>query len=199
MDSEVDLHMDTKRDVESPDPARSGEPEASERGDVSSRRRMMITIFVVVTVGAVLVQNMPDSTIKEGLVTVAQPYLNVTGLDQGWSIFSPNPRTQTVYILARLERVDGSVALRPLPTGVGPASYWEYRWRKYGERLSGSEGRALRRPYAEWVVDQDRREGGEPVRITLVQRTSRNLPPGPRVDALPFVDEEFYTAPVSAR
>jgi hypothetical protein len=191
--------METKNNPESTDPTRTAEPEAPARGGISPRRRIMITIFVIVTVGAVLIQNMPDSTIKEGLGTVVQPYLNVTGLDQGWAIFSPNPRARTVYILARLERADGSVALRPLPTSIGPASYWEYRWRKYGEKLSGSQGRALHRPYAEWVVDQDRREGGEPVRITLVKRTSRNLPPGPRVDALPFVDEEFYTAPVSAR
>ncbi|WP_433786762.1 hypothetical protein ACQPX6_08125 [Actinomycetospora sp. CA-101289] len=159
----------------------------------------MITIFLVLTVGAVLVQNMPDSTIKEGLVTVARPYLNATGLDQSWSIFSPNPRAQSVYILARIERADGSVSLRPLPTSTGPASYYQYRWRKYGERLSRSDGRALRRPYAEWVVDQDRREGGEPLRITLIRRTSKNLPPGSGRDARPFVDEDFYTAPVSAR
>lgn len=191
--------MDVKRDVEPADPALSDEPGATGRGEVSPRRRIMITIFVVVTVGAVLVQNMPDSTIKEGLVTVARPYLDATGLDQSWSIFSPNPRARSVYILARIERVDGSVSLRPLPTSTGPASYWEYRWRKYGERLSRSDGQALRRPYAEWVVDQDRRAGGEPVRVTLVRRTARNLPPGPRVDARPFVDEDFYTAPVSAR
>jgi hypothetical protein len=191
--------MDTKRDVESTDPARAGEPGSTEGGEVSRRRRIVITIFVVITVGAVFAQNMPDSTIKEGLVAAARPYLNVTGLDQSWSIFSPNPRARSVYILARIERVDGSVALRPMPTDIGPASYWEYRWRKYGERLSASNGRELRRPYAEWVVSQDRSEGGEPVRVTLVRRTSRNLPPDLQADALPFVDEDFYSAPVSAR
>lgn len=191
--------MDTKRDVESTDTAQPGDPGSPGPGDVSPRRRIMITIFVVVTVGALLAQNMPDSTIKEGLVTVARPYLNVTGLDQSWSIFSPNPRAGSVYILARIERVDGSVSLRPMPASTGPASYWEYRWRKYGERLSGSSGRELRRSYAEWVVGQDRREGGEPVQVTLVRRTSKNTPPGPQVDSRPFVDEDFYTAPVSAR
>lgn len=191
--------MDVKRDVEPADPAPEDEPGPAGRGHLSSGRRIMITIFVVVTVGAVLVQNMPDSTIKEGLVTVARPYLNASGLDQSWSIFSPNPRARSVYVLARIERVDGSVSFRPLPTSTGPASYWEYRWRKFGERLSRSDGQALRRPYAEWVVDQDRRAGGEPVRVTLVRRTARNLPPGPGVDARSFVDEDFYTAPVSAR
>jgi len=191
--------MDTKRDVESADPAQPDEPAPAGLGAVSPRRRIMITIFVVITVGAVLAQTMPDSTIKEGLVTVARPYLNMTGLDQNWSIFSPNPRAKSVYILARVERVDGSVSLRPMPASTGPASYWQYRWRKYGERLSGSSGRELRRSYAEWVVGQDRSEGGEPVRVTLVRRTSKNTPPGPQVDSRPFVDEDFYTAPVSAR
>lgn len=190
--------MDANAKVDSTDAVRSDSPEKP-AGEVPLRRRIMISIFVVVTLGAVFAQTMPDSTIKDGLVTVTRPYLNVTGLDQSWSIFSPNPRAKSVFILARVERVDGSVSLRPMPASTGPASYWQYRWRKYGEQLSGSGGRELRRSYAEWVVDQDRSEGGEPVRVTLVRRTSKNTPPGPRADSRPFVDEDFYTAPVSAR
>ncbi len=199
MDSGVDLHMDTKRDVESTDTAQPGEPGSPGPGDVSPRRRIMITIFVVVTVGAVLAQNMPDSAIKGGLMAVARPYMNLTGLDQSWSIFSPNPRRESAHILARIERADGSVALRSVPTGIGASEYWNYRWQKYEETLSESGGRILWRPYAEWVVGQDQREGGEPVRVTLVRRASENPPPGPKPDSLPSVDEDFYTAPVSAR
>ena len=194
-----DLDMDLNVNVDAADTARSDEPGAPAHPEVSRGRRIMITTFIVVTLGAVLTQNMPDSAIKDGLMVVARPYVSVTGLDQSWSIFSPNPRTRSAYILARVERADGSVALRPMPTGIGPSSYWEYRWRKYGERLSGPKGRALWRPYAEWVVGQDRSEGGEPVRVTLLRRTSKNLPPGPRADALPFADEDFYTVPVSPR
>ena len=79
---------------------------------------------------------MPDSVIKNGLMVPAQPYLNLTGLDQSWSIFSPNPRPRTVYVLARVERSDGSVAVHPIPTGIGPSEYWGYRWQKYEESLS---------------------------------------------------------------
>jgi hypothetical protein len=130
----------------------------------------------------------------------ARPYLNLTGSDQGWSIFSPNPRQQTVYVLARVERSDGSVVVHPIPTGIGPSAYWGYRWQKYEESLSDpTGGRALWRPYAEWVVNQDQHQGGKPVRVTLVRRVSDNLPPGQQPDALPFVDREFYTAPVVAR
>ena len=164
----------------------------------SGRRRVLVTVFLVVTLAAVLVQNMPESVIKSGLMVPARPYLNLTGLDQGWSIFSPNPRQQTVYLLARLERSDGSVALRPIPAGVGASAYWNYRWQKYGETLSDpTRGRVLWRPYAAWVIDQDRLQGGDPVEVTLVRRVSDNLPPGSRPDALPFVDQELYTAPVA--
>lgn len=157
-------------------------------------------MFLLLTLGAVVVQNMPDSVSKRGLMTVAQPYLNVTGLDQGWSIFSPNPRQSSVYVVARIERADGSVGLRPIPTGIGPSAYWGYRWQKYGESLaSPTEGRTLWRPYAEWVVDQDRQAGGKPVRVTLLRQVSINPPPGPSPDALPFVEQSFYTVPVLDR
>jgi hypothetical protein len=188
--------MDAKTNVTSTD---SDEPEVTARCAVSPRRRMAITLFVVVTLGAILVQHMPDSVIKTNLMAVARPYLNMTGLDQTWSIFSPNPRQGTVYVLARVDRLDGSVAFHPIPTGIGPSEYWGYRWQKYGESLSEAGGSALLRPYAEWVVGQDRREGGDPVRVTLVRRASRNLPPGSEPDALPFVDQDFYTAPVISR
>jgi len=185
--------------VDPPETARPDEPEAPARPEASRRRRTMITIFIVITLGAVLVQNMPNSVIKDGLMVVARPYLNLTGLDQSWSIFSPNPRRESVFIVARLERADGSVTLRPVPAGVGASEYWHYRWQKYEETLSESGGRILWRPYAEWVVGQDRSEGGEPVRVTLLRRVSKLPPPGPRADALPFVDEDFYTAQVSPR
>jgi hypothetical protein len=105
-----------------------------------------------------------------------------------------------VYVVARVERADGSVALHAIPTGIGPSAYSDYRWQKYEESLSDPvAGRGLWRPYAEWVVNQDLQQGGNPVRVTLVRRVSDNLPPGRSPDALPFVDQDFYTAPVAAR
>jgi hypothetical protein len=199
VDSEVDLHMDTKTNAESTETDQADVPEPPERGVVSPRRRMIITIFVIITVGAVLAQNMPDSAIKAGLMDVARPYLKATGLDQSWSIFSPNPRRESAFVIARVERADGSIASRSVPTGIGPSQYWRYRWQKYEETLSEPGGRMLWRPYAEWVVDQDQREGGVPVRVTLVRRVSKIPPPGADTSALPFIDEDFYTAPVNAR
>jgi len=189
---------DTSADPADPTPRSAREAPARLSG--SGRGRLLISVFLVVTVGAVLVQNMPDSVIKNGLMVPAQPYLNLTGLDQSWSIFSPNPRPRTVYVLARVERSDGSVAVHPIPTGLGPSEYWGYRWQKYEESLSDpTRGGPLWRPYAEWVVNQDQRQGGDPVEVTLLRRVSDNLPPGRQPAALPFVDQEFYTAPVVAR
>jgi hypothetical protein len=198
-DIRADAGPDVDTSAESPDTTPPDEREPSTRSTGSTRRRVLVSVFLVVTVAAVLVQNMPDSVIKSGLMVPARPYLNLTGLDQSWSIFSPNPRQQTVYVLARVERADGSVAVHPVPTGIGPSEYWGYRWQKYEESLSDPSRRALWRPYAEWVVNQDQRQGGEPVKVTLVRRVSDNLPPGRQPDALPFVDQEFYTAPVVAR
>ena len=143
-DTRADAGPDVDTSAESPDTTPPDEREPSPRSTGSGRRRVLVSVFLVVTVAAVLVQNMPDSVIKTGLMVPAQPYLNLTGLDQSWSIFSPNPRQQTVYVLARVERADGSVAVHPVPTGIGPSEYWGYRWQKYEESLSDPvQARAL--------------------------------------------------------
>jgi hypothetical protein len=195
----VDLDMNVDVTVEPTDTEGNVEPDGAGDRGLPPWRRFVITVFVVATLGAVLVQNMPDSAIKGGLMAAARPYLNATGLDQTWSIFSPNPRQETAYILARVERADGSVVFRPIPTGIGASEYWGYRWQKYGESLFEVGDPTLWREYAAWVVGQDQREGGHPVRVTLLRRAASNQPPGSEPDALPFVDQDFYTAAVTTR
>jgi hypothetical protein len=139
--------------------------------------RAVLSVFLVFTLAAVISSVMPESTLKDGLGTVALPFLVVTGLDQRWGVFAPNPRQDTSF---------------------GLSEYWNYRWLKYGERMwtlrTASDERAI---FARWIVDKDRAAGGVPVRVILLRHARDSKPPGPGPDYGPWRDVTFYSSPVT--
>jgi hypothetical protein len=160
--------------------------------------RAVLSVFLVFTLAAVISSVMPESTLKDGLGTVALPFLVVTGLDQRWGVFAPNPRQDTSFVSARVEHADGTVAVYPIPGGKGLSEYWNYRWLKYGERMwtlrTASDERSI---FARWIVDKDRAAGGVPVRVILLRHTRDSKPPGPGPDYSPWRDVTFYSSPVT--
>ena len=166
----------------------------------SSRRRLAISALIVLTLLAIFASNAPDSTIKAGLLTVTRPFLFVTGLDQRWGMFAPNPPRETENVAARVDRADGTVGIFPMESGDGLTEYWNYRWRKYGEQLWQVQlAERERTAFARWVADQDRGAGHAPRRVTLIRLTQENLPPGPGPDAGEWREIPFFTMPVGAQ
>ena len=193
--------MVTTRDTDISPPApeeHDGPDEAVPRGRPG--QRIAVSLLIVLTLLGVFASNAPDSTIKDGLLTLARPYLVVTGLDQRWGVFAPNPRLETSDVVARVDRANGTVGVYPVESGDGLSEYWNYRWRKYGEQLwTRPTAERERAAFATWVADQDRAAGNRPVRVTLVRLTRPNLAPGPGPDAEPWREVAFFTTPVGAR
>lgn len=163
-------------------------------------QRLAASMLIVLILLGVFASNAPDSTIKDGLLALTRPLLLVTGLDQRWGVFAPNPRLETSDVAARIDRADGTVGVHALDSGDGLSEYWNYRWRKYGEQLwTRPAADQERTAFARWVADQDRAAGHLPVRVTLVRFTRPNLPPGPGPDTGPWREVPFFTMPVSSR
>lgn len=189
---------------EASDDDRTGRPATEDAGptcpDQSRLSRLLLSIFLLVSLVATFSSVMPNSLIKDGLLTVTRPYLFATGLDQHWGLFAPNPRLDTSYVFARVDHTDGTVGIQGIPTGAGPSEYWNYRWRNYGEQLwTAADADPERRAFAPWVVDRDRAAGRQPVRVTLLRRTASNLPPGPGPDEGPWQDVPFFSSMVRTR
>lgn len=162
------------------------------------RGRLLLTVFLLITLTAVLISVMPNSTIKSSLLAVARPFQYAVGVDQSWGVFAPNPRRNTSYVFARIERADGSVAARTIPTDRGLSAYSNYRWRKFGEQLwSPSTSAADRAGFARWIVDRDLAAGERPVRVTLLRHTRATRAPGPGADYGPWREVAFYSMEVS--
>jgi hypothetical protein len=169
-----------------------------ETGSLSRRKRVGISMLIVLTLVAILASNAPNSLIKEGLLHLTRPYLLATGLDQSWGVFAPNPPRATNNVVARIDRADGSVGVVPMENGGGLTEYWDYRWRKYAEQLWQQQGAERERvAFARWLADQDRASGHQPVRVTLLRSTRALPPPGEPADPGPWQEISFFTLPVS--
>lgn len=161
------------------------------RIEASALGRGLISVGVTITVLAVLVLNMPDSQLRSQLMAVAGPYVRATGLDQDWGVFAP-PRTVSVLVEARIEDADGTTDVVTLPGRTGLGAYADYRWGKFEERLRLDANDRLWEPFARFVADRARAEGRSPVRVSLVRRWARTLPPGPGPERDPWREFTFY-------
>jgi hypothetical protein len=157
--------------------------------------RVVISLCLVFTLGAILVVNMPDSELKGTVSTVTAPFLNATGLDQNWGVFA-TPRMLSAYVDGRVDYRDGSSGVFPIPARPGLAAYSDYRWQKFEEMVRTDDNQQLWAPYAEYLANRARAEGHDPVRVSLVRRWADTLPPGPGADRGPWREFTFYVLPL---
>ena len=142
--------------------------------------RILISIFVAITVGAIMIWNMPRSAIRREGMRFAEPYMTALGLDQNWSVFAPNPHQGKSSFFARVADADGNVHVWRVPEGdalIG--AYWDFRWGKWTEwtiagRSDLCEGSAI------YAAEQVADTGVDPVLVTIVARGRTNFGPGER-------------------
>lgn len=161
--------------------------------------RVVISAFLLVTLAATGANNLPDSHLKTGLMNWARPYLLVTGLDQDWGIFSPNPRPDAVYVRARTDYADGSSSEWAVPTRHGWNEYTDYRWQKFGEEIHYDNHAWMWPMFAHYLAERARTDGRRPVRVSLLRRWALTLPPGPGPQHGPRHDDTFYTVVLEGR
>jgi hypothetical protein len=165
-------------------------------------RRAVVTVFIVCVLAILAVSNMPEGGAYDAAYPVAQPFLTATGLDQRWRIFAPDPRSEVLYLEARVLRSDGSVSIWRTPTSNAFfGSYRDSHWRKFVEHaVLEPDGRFgygwpyLWRTIALYVARVESRHGSRPVSVTLIRRTANEIPPGKGPPYLtPFESTPYYT------
>lgn len=161
--------------------------------------RAVISVFVVVTVASLVVWNLPDSELRRRALPPVEPYVNLTGLDQNWGVFAPDPRRETIAVFARAKYRSGREETLQFPSGdpvIG--AYWDYRWRKFYEAASSPAHEGLWHAAAAWFARTAAEKGGTVSSVTLVRRASTLLPPGPAPEHAEPREEEYYTLTVEA-
>ena len=147
-----------------------------QRVESSRAGRVLLSIGILVVVGAVFTWNLPPSELARKTQPVFQRFTFASGLDQNWSVFAPDPPTVEQNLQARILYEDGTERTWEVPTGDPVlGAYWDYRWLKWGEIVSAGADAQQWLPTATWIARQERDAGRRPRSVTLV----RHLTPRP--------------------
>jgi hypothetical protein len=172
---------------------------AQERLESNEHGRALINGFLVFTLAAMLVSNLPaSSALNDHEQGVFRNFLFVTGLRQRWGVFSPNPTQNTVFVTARIDYADGGTQTWTFPQGERTlGTYRSYRWRMFGQDVQGrSTPLFVTASFADWVVRTKSDPNREVNKITLVRTAGRTRPPGEDGPVRSWRQEEFYSATV---
>jgi hypothetical protein len=161
------------------------EPSPQERLEASSSGRLLLSILLALTVGSIVVWNLPESEIRQLAEPVVEPYVNAAGLDQRWNLFAPNPPRRTYEVVARIEYVDGSGALWKSPRND--------RWRKWLGVIRNERSRRLWEPTAAWIAGHHDDGGRRTARVELIVRARDLPPPGSDLPDQAWEEEVLFT------
>lgn len=136
--------------------------------------RWVVVVLVLVVGSWVALPNLPAGPLRERVDAWWAPATEV-GLVQDWSVFSPNPRSQSLDVRAEIELADGDVVVWDVPEFdpiVG--AFRQYRWKKWQERVRLDARSDLWGPTVDWLrreFDPGSDGGvGAVARVTLIRR-----------------------------
>ena len=149
-------------------PARDDDAHSALLG--SSFGQGIVAVIVFVMAIWIVGPNMPASPARDTVDIVWAPAINA-GFDQNWEVFSPNPRNQSIEVVARLEYDNGDVEEWKVPE-FGPVvgTLRSYRWRKWQERVRLDSNERYWDSSASWIADHNRIDGQQPNTVRLIRR-----------------------------
>lgn len=160
--------------------------------------RVLISLFLLATLITLLTANLPASRLRTVLLKADHPYLNGIYMAQNWGVFAPDPRQQTVDVLARVTFADGSHGTWQIPARnpvVG--EYIDYRWRKWEEWIASPAVPFLYRPGAIYAARRLATPERRPVQVALFDRSRPITPPGQTALPTPHGEHPFYTTRIT--
>ena len=132
-------------------------------------------IILILLIGVVCV--LPDSDIKRTITPYLWPVTQVSGLDQQWGMYAPNPYSQYETVEVHVIMADGSDRVWTRPNGdalLGSFS-WAH-WRKWNREVVRTP--AIQGGFVHWVIRQLTKPGERATRAYLVLRTEPMPAPG---------------------
>ena len=160
--------------------------------------RVVISLFVLATLITVLTANLPASHLQTVLQRFDHPYLNAADFQQDWGVFAPDPRQQTVEVLARVTFADGSQQTWQIPARnpvVG--EYIDYRWRKWEEWVVSPSYPFLYKPGAVYAARRLATPDRRPVRVQLIDLSHQITVPGQTAFQTKPTEHTFYTTSIT--
>jgi hypothetical protein len=143
-----------------------------QRFESSAVGQVILTAFMAVVVGCVLLWNLPAGRPHDAVRPVVGTLVQAVGLEQDWALFAPDPRGFGVGVFATVTHRSGRIEVwQPPHNGLLLSPYRTYRWQKYVERLRADDYAGLWEPTARWVA----RQAGKDVTRVVLTRTFRDV------------------------
>jgi hypothetical protein len=145
-------------------------------------RRFGLNAFILWNLFAVGIWLLPNSVLRQSCAELVRPYLMLTGLAQGWTMFSPNPSDVDLYIEARITYANGQVRGWNYPRMIDMGYVERYRrerFRKMIEIANQDTSRMVWPSLARYAARRNNTDPrNRPVSVELVRHFRIVPPPG---------------------
>ena len=150
-----------------------------EQPALSGWQRFGLNAFILWNLFAVGIWLLPNSALRQSCSELVRPYLMITGLAQGWTMFSPNPSDVDLYIEARITYADGQVRGWNYPRMIDMGYVERYRRERFRKMIEIANQDSSRMVWPSLARYAARRNNSDPrnrpVAVELV-RHFRNTP-----------------------
>jgi hypothetical protein len=151
-------------------------------------RRLAVSAFVTVHMGATLVQVMPPCPLKQACHATVMYYIFPLGLWQYWGMFGPDPMKESISLEAEVVDARGLRATFAFPK-LADYSVWRgiprFRYSKYAANLVPPEAQVDRTLAARHAVRRlEVPDEAFPVDVKLILQAVPAPPPGSTPDPM---------------
>ncbi len=145
-------------------------------------KQVLLNVFIGGNLLFILVWAFPvNARWSNGTRKLIAPYMDLSGLTQGWDLFAPEPLSMNAYLVAEIAYRDGQTRTWrfPLPQDYGYyRRYFMARRMKWGaDALRLDEDAALWPDAARYVARLNNLPNNPPATVTLVRHWSMIEPP----------------------
>jgi hypothetical protein len=130
----------------------------------SPAREIATSVLIVGMLVAAVLSAVPGSIIKGAVAPVLIPVARISGLDQGWGMFAPNPPRQNSSIQVHVVMADGTDKIWHPFDDPGMR---QMQWRKFKEEIINSK--EYRPGLALWAIGRttDKSKNERAVRVLI--------------------------------
>jgi hypothetical protein len=145
-------------------------------------KRLIVNVFISVHLVFLLIWTLPFNARWDlRAKSIIAPYMNLSGLNQGWNLFAPEPQSINAYLVAEIAYRDGQSKTWkfPVPQDFGIfRRYFMARQLKWSaDNLRLDDNHALWPDAARYVARLNNQPDNPPVAVTLIRHWSFIPPP----------------------
>jgi hypothetical protein len=164
---------------------------AEERCETTLIGEIAISVLIALILITATAWSMPDSALRRKAVAIVEPVALISGLDQAWYMFAPNPIRRLETVEVHLETAQGDERVWAFPSGGALTQFTWYRWHKLKEQAVRTP--EIRADIVRWVADQMLEPSDYPAQASMVLSAEDFPVPGSGAEPpAPFV-EVLYT------